>query len=97
MDKKIESSFLKIDEGTQIIYYNSTLKMSNVLIVGDAGVGKTTFITVFEQNEFNELYIDTRGMKTKNIQYKDITFTVSEFAGQEKYGFKNKLLELNVH
>ena len=70
--------------------------MSNVLIVGDAGVGKTTFITMFERNEFNELYIDTHGMKTKNIQYKDITFTVSEFAGQEKYGFKNKLLELNV-
>ena len=67
----------------------------NVLIVGDAGVGKTTFITMLERNEFNGLYISTQGMETTNIQCGDITFTVSEFAGQEKYGFKNKF-ELNT-
>jgi len=65
-----------------------------VLIVGDAGVGKTTFITMQERNEFNTAYISTQGMVTKNIPYGNTTFTVSEFAGQEKYGFKQKF-ELN--
>ena len=68
----------------------------NVLIVGDAGVGKTTFITMLERNEFNGLYIPTQGMETTNIPCGNITFTVSEFAGQEKYGFKKKLLEFNA-
>ena len=64
-----------------------------VLIIGDGGVGKTNFIAMQSRNEFDRQYNPTFGIQNTNILYKDITFTVSEFAGQEKYGFKKNVCD----
>ena len=69
----------------------------NILVIGNAGVGKTNLISMLADNEFNRMYIPTQGIETTNIPYKNISFNVSEFAGQEQYGFKRKLIEINVN
>ena len=67
----------------------------NILILGDAGVGKTSFITMKNRDKFIRDYIPTMGVENTNILYKNITFNISEFAGQEKFGFKKYLGNLN--
>ena len=93
MCKKIEIDLIIIAKC--IIQINKVKMTTNfkILILGDGGVGKTNFITMQSRNEFNRHYNPTFGVENTDILYKDITVTVSEFAGQEKYGFTKNVCD----
>ena len=61
-----------------------------LVFVGDGGVGKTTFLTRHITGEFKKRYIATQGVELKSLLFSTnkgkIVFSISDFAGQEKYG-----------
>ena len=71
-----------------------------LLIVGDSSVGKTNFISVFIEKEFNQNYMTTTGidLKTNSIEInnKKIKVQLWDTAGQEKYRAITKNLFLKV-
>jgi len=60
-----------------------------VVMVGNPGVGKTTFIERYKGNGFNPRYNFTYGVNTQSIQLNTnkgtITFDILDTSGQEKY------------
>lgn len=60
-----------------------------IIVVGDAGCGKTTYINRLSSGEFNRKYIPTQGVNVTilsiNTNYGLITFKVWDCAGQEKF------------
>jgi small GTP-binding protein len=62
--------------------------MSNqikILVVGDAGVGKTNFINSYFNNQFEQRYIPTEGIVINNF----VKYIIYDYAGQEKSGLSN--------
>jgi GTP-binding nuclear protein Ran len=60
---------------------------NKVLIIGDAGVGKTVLVNRLKTGEFNPKYIANNKMETYDIE----GFKINVFPGQYKYSF-NKLI-----
>ncbi|KAL7671828.1 hypothetical protein ACOME3_006730 [Neoechinorhynchus agilis] len=64
-----------------------TVKM---LLVGDGGVGKTTFVKRHLTGEFEKRYVATLGVEVHPLKFNTnrgmITFNVWDTAGQEKFG-----------
>lgn len=66
------------------------MKKSKIVLVGDGGVGKTTFLNRYLDGDFTKKYIPTLGVEVHPISIK-IENEVSRFdiwdcAGQEKFG-----------
>ena len=61
-----------------------------IVLVGDGGVGKTSFVNRHRSGEFTKKYLPTQGVDvstlTFNTNYGVITFKVWDCAGQEKLG-----------
>ena len=61
-----------------------------LVIIGDGGVGKTTFVKRHLTGEFNCRYVATQGVETNaltfNTNYGVVKFNVWDCAGQEKFG-----------
>eukprot|EP01059_Diplonema_ambulator_P012841 TRINITY_DN23311_c0_g3_i1.p1 TRINITY_DN23311_c0_g3~~TRINITY_DN23311_c0_g3_i1.p1 ORF type:complete len:232 (+),score=112.70 TRINITY_DN23311_c0_g3_i1:49-696(+) len=61
-----------------------------LVLVGDGGTGKTTFVKRHQSGEFEKKYIPTVGVEvhplTFNTTHGVICFNVWDTAGQEKYG-----------
>jgi GTP-binding nuclear protein Ran len=61
-----------------------------LLLVGDGGTGKTTFVKRHRTGEFEKKYIATQGVDVHPLQfhtnYGMIVFKVWDTAGQEKFG-----------
>jgi len=61
-----------------------------LLLVGDGGVGKTTFVKRHRTGEFEKRYIATMGVEVHPLNfytnYGEIVFKVWDTAGQEKFG-----------
>ncbi|KAL4476503.1 hypothetical protein ABPG74_010236 [Tetrahymena malaccensis] len=61
-----------------------------LVLVGDGGVGKTTFVTRHQTGEFEKRYIATQGVNVSNmVLYTTkgpIRFNIWDTAGQEKLG-----------
>lgn len=61
-----------------------------VMLVGDGGVGKTTWLKLLRTGEFEKKYIATLGVEVHPITVKtshgNIVFNVWDAAGQEKFG-----------
>ena len=61
-----------------------------LLLVGDGGVGKTTFVKRHISGEFEKRYIATMGVEVHPLNfftnYGEIVFKVWDTAGQEKFG-----------
>lgn len=61
-----------------------------LILVGDGGVGKTTFVRRHMTGEFEKRYVATRGVEvypmTFSTNYGPILFNVWDTAGQERYG-----------
>ena len=60
-----------------------------IILLGDRGVGKTSYINILRTGYFNMEYIPTIGVKVNNLDYwenniNDI-FNIFDFSGQEKY------------
>jgi GTP-binding nuclear protein Ran len=61
-----------------------------IVLVGDGGVGKTTWLKHHKTGEFEKKYIPTQGVDviplTFNTSYGPVIFKVWDCAGQEKFG-----------
>ncbi len=61
-----------------------------LVLVGDGGVGKTTFVTRHKTGEFKKQYVATMGVEVRPLSfftnYGKITYVCWDTAGQEKYG-----------
>jgi len=61
-----------------------------VLLVGDGGVGKTTFVKRHKTGEFEKKYIATMGVEVHPLSFNtnlgQVTFNCWDTAGQEKFG-----------
>ncbi|KAK8791085.1 hypothetical protein WA158_005716 [Blastocystis sp. Blastoise] len=61
-----------------------------LVLVGDGGVGKTTYVKRHETGEFEKSYIATRGAEVHRLTFNTtcgpIIFNVWDTAGQEKLG-----------
>lgn len=61
-----------------------------LILVGDGGVGKTTFVKRHLSGEFEKKYVPTLGVEVRplcfNTNYGPICFNVWDTAGQEKFG-----------
>jgi GTP-binding nuclear protein Ran len=60
-----------------------------IVLVGDGGVGKTSFIERHKRGSFDEKYVPTQGVDvtplTFNTNYGLVTFKVWDCAGREKF------------
>jgi GTP-binding nuclear protein Ran len=59
--------------------------MIKLLIVGDGGVGKTSFVEKLITGTFREKYIPTLGVNVKKLSIDNINFEIWDTAGVEKY------------
>lgn len=61
-----------------------------LVLVGDGGVGKTTFVKRHQTGEFEKKYIATQGVEVSSLifytNYGPIKFNIWDTAGQEKLG-----------
>ncbi|PAV23997.1 GTP-binding nuclear RAN [Pyrrhoderma noxium] len=61
-----------------------------LVLVGDGGTGKTTFVKRHQTGEFEKKYIATLGVEVHPLKFStnfgDICFNVWDTAGQEKFG-----------
>jgi len=61
-----------------------------LVIIGDGGVGKTTFVKRHISGEFQKPYIPTKGAEVSEIEFMTnrgkILFKIWDTAGQEKFG-----------
>lgn len=61
-----------------------------LILIGDGGVGKTTFVKRHISGEFEKKYVPTLGVEVRplrfNTNYGPVCFNVWDTAGQEKFG-----------
>ncbi len=59
------------------------------MLIGDGGVGKTTFVKRHETGEFEKKYVATRGAEVHSLVFQTsvgpVRFNVWDTAGQEKF------------
>ena len=64
--------------------------VAKLVLVGDGGVGKTTFVKRHQTGEFEKKYIPTLGVQVSQLSFHTthgiITFNVWDTAGQERFG-----------
>ena len=69
---------------------NDTLPMFKLILVGDGGVGKTTFVKRHLTGEFEKKYIATLGVEVHPLKFHTtrglLIFNIWDTAGQEKFG-----------
>lgn len=69
---------------------SNALMRYKVVLVGDGGVGKSTYIKRHLTGEFEKEYIPTLGVDVTPLMFKtnygDIIFDIWDTAGQEKFG-----------
>jgi len=69
---------------------SSTVPRFKLVLIGDGGVGKTTFVKRHLTGEFERKYVATVGVDvhpiTFHTNYGEIIFDVWDTAGQEKFG-----------
>ncbi len=57
-----------------------------VILIGDAGVGKSSFVKTLLNIPFNERYNPTLGFECHQITINNYNFNIYDTAGQERYG-----------
>jgi GTP-binding nuclear protein Ran len=69
---------------------NQPIANFKLVIIGDGGVGKTTFVKRHISGEFQKPYIPTKGAEVSHIDLTTnrgkLRFTIWDTAGQEKFG-----------
>jgi GTP-binding nuclear protein Ran len=61
-----------------------------LVLVGDGGVGKTTFVKRHQTGEFEKKYIPTMGVQVSQLQFEttrgSLVYNIWDTAGQERFG-----------
>jgi len=72
-----------------------------LVIIGDGGVGKTTFVKRHITGEFQKPYIPTKGADVTSIDFSTnrgkIRFVIWDTAGQEKFGNLRECYYIDAH
>ncbi len=80
---------------------NDPIATFKLVIVGDGGVGKTTFVKRHITGEFQKPYIPTNGADVTSIDFSTnigiIRFVIWDTAGQDKFGSLRKRLYIDAH
>lgn len=66
-------------------------KSKKIVLIGDGGVGKTSYVSRLRTGSFERKYIPTMGVEVHPLDYWETNnlndiFNIWDFAGQEKYG-----------
>ena len=56
-----------------------------LIIVGEGGVGKSSFVSRLKNHDLKEIHVPTLGVETVDISYKGKNFTLWDTAGTEKF------------
>jgi len=59
--------------------------MQNIVIVGDSGVGKSSFLLRIANGYFTESYIATLGKEMVHITYNGVTYLIHDTSGNERF------------
>ncbi len=69
---------------------NNNVSQFKIVLLGDAGAGKTVYINKLITNHFEQRYLATLGVEvtslTLNTNKGQVEFSIYETAGQEKFG-----------
>jgi len=69
---------------------NNNAPKFKLILVGDGGVGKTTFVKRHKTGEFEKKYIATMGVEVSGLRFHtnlgEVVFNCWDTAGQEKFG-----------
>ena len=80
---------------------NKDVQEIKVIVVGDGGVGKTTFVKRHLSGEFERRYIATQGVEVHPMKFTTskgtITFNVWDTAGQEKLSGLRDCYYIDAH
>jgi GTP-binding nuclear protein Ran len=68
------------------IYSPSTLPEKKIVIYGDAGVGKSTYVNKLIGNIFDKRYLATLGVELYPLKFNGNNCTIWDTAGQERFG-----------
>ena len=105
---KLDTSF-KLSDMSQCLELTDTIKTNpnepihrfKIIIAGDGGVGKTTFVKQHLHKKFTPAYVPTLGVDvdpiTFNTNYGSIEFKMWDTAGQDKYGFLSEGYYIGGH
>ena len=73
-----------------VITMASNDKTFKLILVGDGGVGKTTYVKRHLTGDFEKKYVATLGVEVHPLKFRTthgtITFNIWDTAGQEKFG-----------
>ena len=59
--------------------------MKKLLIIGESGVGKSSYVNRLKNRNIKDTHVPTSGLETTNISYKSINFTIWDTSGTEKF------------
>lgn len=80
---------------------NNNVQDLKLIVVGDGGVGKTTFVKRHLTGEFEKRYIATQGVEVHPMKFStskgNITFNVWDTAGQEKLSGLRDCYYIDAH
>jgi GTP-binding nuclear protein Ran len=64
--------------------------VAKLVLVGDGGVGKTTYVKRHQTGEFEKKYIPTMGVQVSQLSFQTthgvLTYNIWDTAGQERFG-----------
>jgi GTP-binding nuclear protein Ran len=74
------------------------MRTFKMMIVGDAGSGKTQFVNTNTGINYTNIYTPTVGRRTQeiNVDELNVKFEVIDFPGQERYRRCNEIEEANI-
>jgi GTP-binding nuclear protein Ran len=74
---------------------------AKLVLVGDGGVGKTTFVKRHQTGEFEKKYIPTMGVQVSQLTFETtlgpLTYNIWDTAGQERFGGLREGYYLEAH
>ena len=80
---------------------NANIPTFKLVVIGDGGVGKTTFVKRHMTGEFQKPYIPTKGADVSSIDFYTtkgpIRFIIWDTAGQEKFGNLRECYYIDAH
>ena len=59
--------------------------MQNIILVGNSGSGKTSFLRHLNDEPYTESYISTIGKDMKIIEHENKKYIIHDTAGQERF------------